>query len=74
MRAEGSVVLITGGSGALGKTVVPAFVAAGARVITVDRHPPSVQTEGRTDMKADVTDEADIRRLVDRGNPKGRSH
>ncbi len=65
MRAESSVVLIAGGSGALGKTVVPAFVAAGARVITVDQHPPSVQTEGRTDMKADVTDEADIRRLVD---------
>jgi NAD(P)-dependent dehydrogenase (short-subunit alcohol dehydrogenase family) len=65
MRADGNVVLIAGGSGALGQTVVPSFVAAGARVIMVDRHPPSVQTGGRTDMKADVTDEADVRRLVD---------
>lgn len=65
MRADGKVVLIAGGSGALGRTVVPSFVAAGARVITVDQHPPSVQMEGCTDMKADVTDEADIRRLMD---------
>jgi NAD(P)-dependent dehydrogenase (short-subunit alcohol dehydrogenase family) len=65
MRADGDIVLIAGGSGALGQTVVPAFVSTGARVITVDRHPPSVQTGGRTDMKVDVTDEADVRRLVD---------
>jgi len=65
MRADGNVVLIAGGSGALGQTVVPSFVAAGARVITVDRHLPSVQAEGGTEMKADLTDEADVRRLVD---------
>jgi NAD(P)-dependent dehydrogenase (short-subunit alcohol dehydrogenase family) len=65
MKLDGNVVLIAGGAGALGQTVVPSLVAAGARVITVDQHPPSVQAEGRTDMKADVTDEADIRRLVD---------
>jgi NAD(P)-dependent dehydrogenase (short-subunit alcohol dehydrogenase family) len=65
MRTDSNIVMIAGGSGALGQTVVPSFVAAGARVIAVDRHTPSVQTEGRTDMKADVTDEVDIRRLVD---------
>lgn len=65
MRADGNVVLIAGGSGALGQTVVPSFVAAGARVITVDRHLPPVQAKGGTDMKADLTDEADVRRLVD---------
>jgi NAD(P)-dependent dehydrogenase (short-subunit alcohol dehydrogenase family) len=65
MRVDGNVVLIAGGSGALGQTVVPSFVAAGARVITADRNPPSDQAGGRTDMKADVTDEADVRRLVD---------
>ena len=65
MRTDGNVVLIVGGSGALGQTVVPSFIATGARVIMVDQHQPSVQAEGRTDMKADVTDEADIRRLVD---------
>ena len=65
MRADGNVVLIAGGSGALGQTVVPSFVAAGARVITVDRRPLSIRVESCTDMKADVTDEADVRRLVD---------
>jgi NAD(P)-dependent dehydrogenase (short-subunit alcohol dehydrogenase family) len=65
VKANGKVVLIVGGSGALGQTVVPAFVESGARVITVDRHPPTVQTEGRTGMRADVTDEADIWRLVE---------
>lgn len=65
MKAESKVVLIAGGSGALGQTVVPAFVATGARVITIDRHPPTVQAEGRVGMRADVTDESDIRRLVE---------
>ena len=65
MRADGNVVLIAGGSGALGKTVVPSFVAAGAQVITVDQHPPPVQAAVGTDVKADLTDEADVRRLVD---------
>lgn len=65
VRADGNVVLIAGGSGALGQTVVPSFVAAGARVITVDQHPPSVQAERCTGMKADATDEADVRHLVD---------
>jgi NAD(P)-dependent dehydrogenase (short-subunit alcohol dehydrogenase family) len=65
MRADGNVVLIAGGSGALGQTVVPSFVSTGARVITADRRPLSVRVESCTDMKADVTDEADVRRLVD---------
>lgn len=65
MSVEDKVVLITGASGALGQTVVPSFVATGARVIAADRHPLSIQVEGCRDMKADVTDEADVRRLVD---------
>ena len=65
MSAEDKVVLITGASGALGQTVVPSFAATGARVIAADRHPLSIQVEGCRDMKADVTDEADVRRLVD---------
>ncbi len=39
MRVDGKVVLIAGGSGALGGTVVPAFLAAGARAVTADRRP-----------------------------------
>ena len=62
---DGKIVLIAGGSGALGQTVVPAFSKAGAQVITVDRNPPSAQAGGRAAMKADVTDEADVQRLVD---------
>jgi NAD(P)-dependent dehydrogenase (short-subunit alcohol dehydrogenase family) len=64
MRLNGQVVLIAGGSGALGQTVAPACVQAGAHVITADRHPPSTQIAGMTALQADVTDEADVRRLV----------
>jgi NAD(P)-dependent dehydrogenase (short-subunit alcohol dehydrogenase family) len=65
MSVEDKVVLITGASGALGQTVVPSFVATGARVIAADRHPLFIQVEGCRHMKADVTDEADVWRLVD---------
>jgi NAD(P)-dependent dehydrogenase (short-subunit alcohol dehydrogenase family) len=64
MRLDGKIVLIAGGSGALGQTVAPAFSRAGAQVITVDRHPSSAQVEGRLAMEADVTDEADVQRVV----------
>ena len=65
MGVDGKIVLIAGGSGALGQTVVPAFSKAGAQVITVDRNPPSAQVGVRAAMKVDVTDEADVQRLVD---------
>ena len=65
MSIEGKVVLIAGGSGALGHSVVPAFLAAGARVVTADRNPSTDRADGRLALKADVTDEADVRRLVD---------
>jgi NAD(P)-dependent dehydrogenase (short-subunit alcohol dehydrogenase family) len=64
MRLDGTVVLIAGGSGGLGQTVVPAFARAGARVITVDRHAPATPVDDRTAMKADVTDETDVQRLA----------
>ena len=64
MRLDGKVVLIAGGSGALGQTIAPACVEAGAKVITVDRHPPSIQRKGIVAMTGDVTDEADSRRIV----------
>jgi NAD(P)-dependent dehydrogenase (short-subunit alcohol dehydrogenase family) len=57
------VVLIAGGSGGLGRTVVPIVAGAGARVITADRNPPA-STASSIALKADVTDEADVRRLV----------
>ncbi|BFU94721.1 MAG: Short-chain dehydrogenase/reductase SDR [Nitrospira sp.] len=62
---NGKVVVIAGGSGALGQTITPAFARSGARVISADRNPPPGQvTEGKA-MKADVTDETDVRSLVD---------
>ena len=48
---KGKVVLITGGAGALGQTVVPAFLSAGASVILGDLHP--VELPGVTALKAD---------------------
>ena len=64
MKLDGKVVLIAGGSGALGQTVAPACARAGAHVITVDRNPPSEQIAEGVAMQADVADEADVRRLV----------
>jgi NAD(P)-dependent dehydrogenase (short-subunit alcohol dehydrogenase family) len=63
MEMKGKVVLITGGAGALGQTVVPAFVSAGASVILGDLNP--VQVPGVTALKADFTDQTQVRTLVD---------
>lgn len=65
MQLNGKVVLIAGGNGALGQTVTPAFAKSGARVITVDRNPPPAHVAAGNAMKADVTNETDVRRLVD---------
>ena len=62
MEMKGKVVLITGGAGALGQTVVPVFVSAGASVILGDRNP--VQVPGVTALKADFTDQTQVRGLV----------
>ena len=64
MRLDKKVVLIAGGSGALGQTVTPAFAQTGGRVITADRNPLPEQVAVGNAMKADVTDEAAVRRLV----------
>lgn len=62
MAMKGKVVLITGGAGALGQTVVPAFVSAGASVIVGDVKP--VQLSGVNWLKADFTDQTQVRGLV----------
>jgi len=59
---QGKIILITGGAGALGQTVVPAFVSAGASVILGDRNP--VQLPGVSALKADLTDPTQVRGLV----------
>ena len=62
MEMKGKVVLITGGAGALGQTVVPAFVSTGASVILGDLNP--VQVPGITTLKADFTDQTQVGSLV----------
>lgn len=64
MQLNGKVVLIAGGSGALGQTVTPAFTRAGAQVITADRHASPAQIASGAAMSADVTNEATVQRLV----------
>lgn len=63
MQPHNRIVLIAGGSGALGQSVVPAFARAGSRVIVVDRHVPA-EIRGGLGLQADVTDEADIQRVL----------
>ena len=64
MQLNGKVVLIAGGSGALGQTVTPAFTQAGAQ-----RHygrSPCIAgaDRSRAAMSADVTNETTVQRLV----------
>lgn len=59
------VVVIAGGSGGLGQTVVPSLRNAGARVITADRNPSATLVESGAAIKVDVTNEGDVRRLVE---------
>jgi NAD(P)-dependent dehydrogenase (short-subunit alcohol dehydrogenase family) len=65
MNLDGKIVLIPGGSGALGRVVVSVCMTAGARVWTADRDPGPSQGQSHMAMKADVTNEADCRRLVE---------
>lgn len=63
MKLKDRVMLITGGSGALGQTVVPTFTAEGARVF-VAAHQSGTAPSDITFLKADVADETDVQRLV----------
>ncbi len=70
MELNDAVVVITGGSGGIGKAMAKAFLAEGARaVVLADLHPDAVETaaaelgcDGRT---CDVTNEQDIIDLVE---------
>lgn len=65
MILDGKVVLIAGGRGALGQTVTPAFVQAGAHVIVIDRRSAGEASLGEMGLDADVTDERSVTRAVD---------
>ncbi len=59
---HGAEVLVTGGSGFLGRSVVSAFAAAGARVRIVDRNPSPVA--GVPTVVGDLRDAATVERAV----------
>jgi NAD(P)-dependent dehydrogenase (short-subunit alcohol dehydrogenase family) len=64
MSVKDQVVLIAGGGGGLGQAVTPAFSEVGATVVHVERQVPPNLPEGQLALVADVTDEADVRRVV----------
>jgi len=61
---KGKVVMITGALGGLGQTVTEAFSRAGSKVVVVGRELPEKLPEGMLGIPADVTDEAQVQRLV----------
>lgn len=61
---NGKVVMITGASGGLGRTVTAMFSRAGATVVVVSRDIPDTPAEGLVRISADVTNEADVQRLM----------
>lgn len=61
---NGKVVMITGALGGLGQTVTEAFSQAGGQVVVVGRELPEKLSEGLLHVSADVTDEAEVQRLM----------
>ena len=67
MRLEGHVAVVTGGTGALGRAVASAFIAAGARVVATTRHAVDGESHERLSVEAvDLVDEASMLALADR--------
>jgi NAD(P)-dependent dehydrogenase (short-subunit alcohol dehydrogenase family) len=58
MRLDGQVAVVTGGTGALGRAVASAFLAAGARVVATTRHAVDGESHERLSIEAvDLVDE-----------------
>lgn len=67
MRLEGQIAVVTGGTGALGRAVASAYVAAGARVVATTRHPVDVELHERLSIEVvDVVDEQSMLGLAER--------
>lgn len=65
MRIGGKVVMVAGGNGALGQAVVPTLAEAGARPVVVARNPPAASAVGWLTLQADLTDEVQVRQMVE---------
>jgi NAD(P)-dependent dehydrogenase (short-subunit alcohol dehydrogenase family) len=59
VRLEGKVALVTGGAQGIGAAIAEGLRAEGAEVVIADLNPPD------GGIKADVSDEADVQRMVD---------
>jgi NAD(P)-dependent dehydrogenase (short-subunit alcohol dehydrogenase family) len=64
LKFDGRVVLITGASGGLGRTVTDAFWDAGALVVTVERNPEPESRERLIRVAADLTDPAGVEKAA----------
>ncbi len=75
LRFDGSVILVAGGTGGLGRAVTSAFLEAGATVVVTYRNLPeweefknaaSAKAAPLEGHEVDVTDEAAVRQLVEK--------
>jgi 2-keto-3-deoxy-L-fuconate dehydrogenase len=63
---EGLVALVTGGASGIGASTADLLSERGARVGVLDDHDPATASDGRLHVRGDVTDDAAVRRAVDR--------
>ena len=66
MSVSGKTVVVTGGSGAVGRVVSRRFAEAGARVVVADKTPPPGEAGAVEYHETDVLDEASVRGLFER--------
>ncbi len=66
MSFSGRTVVVTGGSGAVGRVASRRFVEAGAQVVVADTAPPPDEAGAVVYHETDVLDEASVRGLFER--------
>ena len=64
MCLQGKVLVVTGGTGALGRVVTPLLSHAGGKVIVIDRSSPLHEQPNQRGFAADATDEIGVSRVV----------